>query len=173
MIKLGSQRTQRNHEEHEVLKINRNFLCVLCVYLVPFVLLLTFETTSGVRSMERITATYYIETPFAPERAAAVLAGEQSSGTFVAVPGETEELKQRFAASVESIELLETVNEPAIPGAISKNGKYHRAIVKVSWSIENFGYNLPVMVSTLQGNLYEITQFTGLKLMDIDLPASF
>jgi ribulose-bisphosphate carboxylase large chain len=123
--------------------------------------------------MERLTATYYIETPYAPEKAAAVLAGEQSSGTFVAVPGETEELKQRFAARVESIEQLETVNEPAIPGATSKEGKYHRAIVKVSWSIENFGYNLPVMVSTLQGNLYEITQFTGLKLMDIELPGSF
>jgi len=123
--------------------------------------------------MERISATYYIETPFAPEKAATVLAGEQSSGTFVAVPGETEELKQRFAARVESVELLETVNEPAIPGATSKDGKYHRAIVKVSWSIENFGYNLPVMVSTLQGNLYEITQFTGLKLVEIDLPASF
>ena len=68
---------------------------------------------------------------------------------------------------------METVNEPAIPGATSATGKYNRAIVKVSWSIENFGYNLPVMVSTLQGNLYEITQFTGLKLMDIELPASF
>jgi len=123
--------------------------------------------------MERITATYYIETPFAPEKAATALAGEQSSGTFVAVPGETEELRQRFAARIESVELLETVNEPAIPGAASKEGKYHKAIVKVSWSIENFGYNLPVMVSTLQGNLYEITQFTGLKLMDIDLPALF
>jgi ribulose-bisphosphate carboxylase large chain len=123
--------------------------------------------------MERITATYFIETPFAPEKAAAVLAGEQSSGTFVAVPGETEELKQRFAARVESVELLEIVNEPAIPGATSTTGKYNRAMVKVSWSIENFGYNLPVMVSTLQGNLYEITQFTGLKLMDIELPVSF
>src|SRR5690349_12797586 len=123
--------------------------------------------------MERIQATYYIETPFAPEKAAEVLAGEQSSGTFVAVPGETEELKQRFAARVENIQRLETVNEPAIPGATSKDGKYHRAIVTVSWSIENFGYNLPVMVSTLQGNLYEITQFTGLKLMDIDLPSPF
>lgn len=123
--------------------------------------------------MERITATYYIETPYAPEKAAAVLAGEQSSGTFVAVPGETEELKARFAARVESVELLETVGQPAIPGAVSATGKYHRAIVKVSWSIENFGYNLPVMISTLQGNLYEITQFTGLKLMDISLPASF
>jgi ribulose-bisphosphate carboxylase large chain len=123
--------------------------------------------------MERIIATYYIETPYEPAKAAAVLAGEQSSGTFVAVPGETEELKQRFAARVESVELLETVTQPAIPGAVSKEGVYHRAIVKVSWSIENFGYNLPVLVSTLQGNLYEITQFTGLKLMDIELPASY
>jgi ribulose-bisphosphate carboxylase large chain len=123
--------------------------------------------------MERIIATYYIETPYAPEKAAAVLAGEQSSGTFVAVPGETEELKERFAARVEFIEHLETVDTPAIPGATSSTGKYHRAIVKVSWSIENFGYNLPVMISTLQGNLYEITQFTGLKLMDIELPESY
>ena len=51
--------------------------------------------------MERIFATYHIETPLAVEKAAAALAGEQSSGTFVAVPGETEELKQRFAARVE------------------------------------------------------------------------
>ena len=123
--------------------------------------------------MERIIATYYIETPFDPEKAAGVLAGEQSSGTFVAVPGETAALKERFAARVESVKWLETVHQPAIPGATSKDGQYHRAEVKVSWSIENFGYNLPVLVSTLQGNLYEITQFTGLKLMDIELPASY
>lgn len=123
--------------------------------------------------MERIVAKYFIETPYDIEVAANVLAGEQSSGTFVAVPGETEELKQRFAARVEKIEALETVDSPAIPGATSATGKYNRANVEVSWSIENFGYNLPVMVSTLQGNLYEITQFTGLKLMDIEVPGSF
>lgn len=124
--------------------------------------------------MERITARYYIETPFALEKAAQVLAGEQSSGTFVAVPGETEELKQRFAARVESITPLESVKEPAIPGAIAKpDALYHRANIEVSWSIENFGYNLPVLISTLQGNLYELTQFTGLKLMDIELPPSY
>ena len=33
--------------------------------------------------VERIFATYLIETPFAVEKAAASLAGEQSSGTFV------------------------------------------------------------------------------------------
>lgn len=121
--------------------------------------------------MERIIATYYIETPYELEKAALVLAGEQSSGTFVEVPGETEELKNRFAARVESIDPLETVTEPAIPGA--SGGIYRRAMIKVSWSLENFGYNLPVLISTLQGNLYELTQFTGLKLMDIELPDSY
>lgn len=123
--------------------------------------------------MERIIAQYYIETPFAPEKAAQILAGEQSSGTFIAVPGETEELKERFAARVEEITLLETVEKPTIPGGIAKTGIYQRAMIKISWSIENFGYNLPVLISTLQGNLYEITQFTGIKLMDIELPTSY
>src|SRR5947207_7374479 len=123
--------------------------------------------------MERISATYLIETPLSVENAAAVLAGEQSSGTFVAVPGETEGLKQRFAARVEKITPLETVSEPSLPGYRSATGKFQRAEVVVSWSLENMGYNLPTLVSTLQGNLYELTQFTGLKLMDVGLPLSF
>lgn len=123
--------------------------------------------------MERVLAEYYIETPYEVEQAAAVLAGEQSSGTFVSVPGETEALKQRFAARVENIKLLDVVEEPSIPGGIVPGKKYQRAKVKVSWSIENFGHNLPVLISTLQGNLYEITQFTGLKLMDLELPDAF
>jgi len=123
--------------------------------------------------VERIFATYFIETPLAVEQAAATLAGEQSSGTFVAVPGETEELKQRFAARVEKIKPLEIVNQPSLPGAKSVTGKFQRAEVVVSWSLENVGYNLPTLVSTIQGNLYEITAFTGLKLMDLEVPSSF
>ncbi|WP_281337074.1 ribulose-bisphosphate carboxylase large subunit family protein [Flavobacterium eburneipallidum] len=123
--------------------------------------------------MERVFAEYLIETPYDVEQASAVLAGEQSSGTFVSVPGETEELKKRFAARVEDIQLLDLADEPSIPGGSIPGKKYQKARVKVSWSIENFGYNLPVLISTLQGNLYEITQFTGLKLMDFELPDSF
>ena len=123
--------------------------------------------------MERLFATYFIETPLAVEKAAASLAGEQSSGTFVAVPGETEELKQRFAARVEKITPLEIVTEPSLPGCRSANGKFQRAEIVVSWPVENFGFNLPALVSTIQGNLYELSQFSGLKLMDLELPQSF
>ncbi|HLX71792.1 MAG TPA: ribulose-bisphosphate carboxylase large subunit family protein [Verrucomicrobiae bacterium] len=123
--------------------------------------------------MDRVVATYLIETPLPVEKAAAVLAGEQSSGTFVAVPGETDELKQRFAARVETIKPLEIANQPALPGSRGGSGKFHRAEIVVSWSVENFGFNLPALVSTLQGNLYELSQFSGLKLMDFDVSASF
>jgi len=123
--------------------------------------------------VERIVATYFIETPLEREQAAASLAGEQSSGTFVAVPGETAELKQRFAARVERIVPLESVSEPSLPGAQSATGRFQRAEVVVSWSLENLGCNLPTLVSTTQGNLYELRQFTGLKLMNLDVPPSF
>jgi ribulose-bisphosphate carboxylase large chain len=123
--------------------------------------------------MERITATYLIETPIQPDKAAAILAGEQSSGTFVAVPGETPELKEQFAARVESVEVVNIVNQPSLPGGKSTTGQYTQAMVKVSWPVENFCYNLPVLISTLQGNLYELRQFTGLKLVDIDLPGNY
>jgi ribulose 1,5-bisphosphate carboxylase large subunit-like protein len=124
-------------------------------------------------STERILATYFIETPMPADHAAAVLAGEQSSGTFVAVPGETRELKQRFAARVEKITPLETVSAPALPGGRSGSGKFQRAEVVVSWPVENVGHNLPALVSTVQGNLYELSQFSGLKLMDLELPDAF
>ena len=123
-------------------------------------------------SVERIQATYLIETPLPIEQAAATLAGEQSSGTFVAVPGETEELKERFAARVEKITRLEIVSTPSLPGGRHASG-FQRAEVVVSWSLENMGCNLPTLVSTIQGNLYELSQFTGLKLMDMELPPSF
>jgi ribulose-bisphosphate carboxylase large chain len=126
---------------------------------------------------ERITETYRVETPLAVERAAAVLAGEQSSGTFVDVPGETDALRERFGARVERITELEPADAPSLAGSRAKGGAspriYRRAEVVVSWSIENVGYNLPTLVSTVQGNLYELSHFSGLKLLDLDVPDSF
>ena len=54
---------------------------------------------------QRIEADYVIETSVDPDDAAAAMAGEQSSGTFIAVPGETPEVKERSAARVESLQL--------------------------------------------------------------------
>ncbi len=70
----------------------------------------------------RIEADYLIETALDPRAAEEAMAGEQSSGTFVPVPGETPELKARAAARVEALELLGTVPEPTLPGARRPQG---------------------------------------------------
>lgn len=128
-------------------------------------------------SPDRIWARYWIETAFPLEEAAAALAGEQSSGTFVQVPGETPELKERFGARVESVHELEQVNCPSLPEAGIPRGTvepvYRRALLDVSWPLENMGASLPNLLATVAGNLFELRQFSGLRLLDIALPPAF
>lgn len=123
---------------------------------------------------ERIEADYLIETAFDPRAAAEVMAGEQSSGTFVKVPGETAELKARSAATVDNLTVLESVGEPGLPGARRPDGaQIQRAHVTLSWPIANLGPSLPNLMATVAGNLFELGQFSGLRLLDIRLPQAF
>ncbi|MFN7923559.1 MAG: ribulose-bisphosphate carboxylase large subunit family protein [Bryobacteraceae bacterium] len=125
---------------------------------------------------DRIRAEYWIETAFQLEAAAETMAGEQSSGTFVKVPGETEELRERYAARVERIEEIESTASPSLPGARVPKGTppvYRRALVSLSWRLANLGPSLPNLMATVAGNLFELQQFSGLKLLDVSLPQAF
>lgn len=125
---------------------------------------------------ERVVAKYLMESAFPIEQAADVVGGEQSSGTFVQVPGETEDLRQRFRARVENVQIVETVDEPSLQGGATPkdwNGKYTRAEVTLSFSLENMGTNLPTLIATVAGNLFELRDVSGLKLLDFDVPQAF
>ena len=67
--------------------------------------------------MSRIEADYLIETAWPLAEAAEEMAGEQSSGTFLPIPGETPELKARAAARVEALEDLGPVEAPSLPAS--------------------------------------------------------
>ncbi|MEL7153468.1 MAG: RuBisCO large subunit C-terminal-like domain-containing protein [Pseudomonadota bacterium] len=123
--------------------------------------------------MRRIEADYLIGTSVDPRSAAEAMAGEQSSGTFVPVPGETPELKERSAARVESIDMLDHEGPPSLPGAISSPGPVRRARVTLSWPMDNIGPSLPNLMATIAGNLFELKQFSGLRIEDIRLPEAF
>jgi ribulose-bisphosphate carboxylase large chain len=124
---------------------------------------------------KRIIAEYLIETPVALESAAESMAGEQSTGTFTRVPGETETLRERYAARVESIETLGTCSVPSLPGAAkpaSPKGTYERGRVRISFPLDNTGPNLPAILSTVAGNLFELRHLSGLRLLDLQFPES-
>ncbi len=123
----------------------------------------------------RIEADYLLETASDPRRVAETMAGEQSSGTFVPVPGETPELKARSAARVERLEVLdEGVASPSLPTTAAIDpAKLRRARVTLSWPIENLGPSLPNLLATVAGNLFELRPVTGLRLLDIRLPQAF
>ena len=127
---------------------------------------------------DRVLATYLIETPHALEHVAAVMAGEQSSGTFVSVPGETKALKERFGAQVLSVKPLDAVAAPTLPGSKAPRSaggqtQYRRAEVVVSFPLHNFGPSLPNLFTTVAGNLYELQELSGVRLTDVELPPAF
>ncbi len=125
---------------------------------------------------DRIHARYWIETAYPLAQAAATMAGEQSTGTFLRVPGETDELRERYAAVVESVSELEPAAAPSLPGSATPSnwdGIRRTAEVVLSWPLHNIGPSLPNLLATIAGNLSELKAFSGLKLIDLTLPPAF
>jgi ribulose-bisphosphate carboxylase large chain len=120
----------------------------------------------------RIEADYWIETSIDIAAACEAMAGEQSSGTFVPVPGETPELKARSAARVERLAQIGEAASPSLPGAY-RGAVIHQALVTLSWPIDNMGPSLPNLMATVAGNLFELKQFSGLRLLDVRLTDEF
>jgi ribulose-bisphosphate carboxylase large chain len=122
-----------------------------------------------------VTATYLIESYLPLEQAAQAVAGEQSTGTFVAVARETPELRQRFAAVVEEVEPLPPAGHEPLPGASGRAGhdRLSRGRVRIRFPADNFGPSLPNLLAAVAGNLFELRQLAAIRLLDLDLPPEF
>ena len=112
---------------------------------------------------DRINAVYRLSTSADPQRTAALIAGEQSSGTFIAIPGEDEALKARAAAIYD----IQALDDQPLEGDI----RHYR--LTLSWPLANIGPSLPNLMATVAGNLYELRPVKSLLLLDFDLPLAF
>lgn len=131
----------------------------------------TAPQTAGANP-SRIEADYILETTRDPNEVATLMAGEQSSGTFIALPTETQELKERVAARVESLIPLEDI--PVASGSTpSDQQRVNRATVTLSWSVDSVDTSLPNLMATVAGNLFELNQLSGLRIVNLRLPESF
>ncbi|MDC1381265.1 ribulose-bisphosphate carboxylase large subunit family protein [Octadecabacter sp.] len=119
--------------------------------------------------MTRLTAIYEIESPVGVQRAAEVMAGEQSTGTFVRLASETDALRGRSAARLDFIDITGTSYHPALPCRLSA-ATFEQGRVTISWPMDNFGPSLPNILAAVAGNLFELAELSAIRLVDLDMP---
>jgi len=124
-----------------------------------------------------IRATYIVETPCPIDDVAQMMAGEQSAGTFVRVEGESEALRARFGATVVEVQEIGRSETPTLrsawaerKGLTGPRGIYR---VVIDYPEENVGVNLPTLASVVAGNLYDLGEVTGLKLVDVEVTPAY
>lgn len=120
---------------------------------------------------DRIRVTYRIETPGSIEAMAQKIAADQSTGTFTELPGETEALKARYAARVETIVPLPDADRPGFP--TDAPGPFHRADVTIAWPLDAIGTDIAALMTITVGGVYAVRGLTGVRVMDFDLPPDF
>lgn len=85
---------------------------------------------------------------------------------------ETDELRTRAAARIETLEVIGTSPNPSLP--CRKSGDiYERGYVRISWPVDNIGASLPNLLATVAGNLFELAELSAIRLLDLDFPKSF
>ena len=64
---------------------------------------------------------------------------------------------------------------PTLPGAMQPKDKqiWQRALVTLSWPLDNIGPSLPNLITTIAGNLFELQPLSGIRLLDLRLPTAF
>jgi ribulose-bisphosphate carboxylase large chain len=123
------------------------------------------------RDPRAVRCTYYLESEIEPERAAAILAGEQSSGTFLPVPGESARIRERHAARLVEVRQLGQ-RRPSLPSRRNPE-RVRAALATVEFPMENIGTDLATLQTTIAGNLFELGELYACRLQDLVLPEEF
>lgn len=120
----------------------------------------------GITDSEYVIATYYVcaSPRYNVYKIAPALAVEQSTGTWVAVPGETEEVRRKHVAKVIGVYEIPHY-EFELPDVTERN-----YIVQIAFPWVNFGPQFPMLLTTVAGN---ISMGGKIKLMDLKFPKTF
>jgi len=106
-----------------------------------------------------------IDNPSEILKTAVMMATEQTTGTWVRVPGETGATIDRFRGKVLNIwEIPDTEQEaPA-------TDEQRSFILQLAFPWRNFGHQIPMMLTTIFGN---ISMIGNIKLLDVEFPEAF
>jgi 2,3-diketo-5-methylthiopentyl-1-phosphate enolase len=126
-----------------------------------------YHMPEGIDLEEHVIATYLVEKE--PEvdilNYAFSIAIEQSTGTWVPVPEETPEVRQKHAGKVVGIYEIPHYEFELPAGLQSRT-----FVINIAFPYVNFGTQIPMLLSTVIGN---ISSMGRLKLLDLHFPHSF
>lgn len=125
-----------------------------------------FVTREGIDAEDFIVATYFVEC--ASKNAllkAAALAVEQTTGTWLPVPEETSEVREKHVGKV-----LGVYEIPDYEIGLPKDTEERRFILRIAFPEVNINAQIPLLLSTVIGN---ISMSGKLKLIDLDFPNKF
>jgi 2,3-diketo-5-methylthiopentyl-1-phosphate enolase len=113
-----------------------------------------------------VVGTYLIRTDH-PDvlKLAAAMAAEQTTGTWVKVPGESPERIERHAGKV-----LSVWEVPDNEGSAPPKGDLRTYVLQIAYPHVNIGKQIPMLLTTAFGN---ISMFGDIKLLDLAFPREF
>lgn len=122
----------------------------------------------GIDPDEYVIATYLVSFPamVSVPKLAPALAIEQSTGTWVPVPGETPEVRVKHIAKVTGVYEVPDTEFPEL-----STGQGNRDyVVEVAFPEVNFGSQIPMLLTTVVGN---ISMGGRVKVIDLRLPKRY
>lgn len=120
-----------------------------------------------------IDVKYYIETLDPVKKTAKLISTMQSTGTWAGVKKETKKIIKQFGAKVKDIKLLKPANIIHLPTRKKINKKIFCAEIIISYPWQNFGKNIAMLLSTIAGEIFDLSELTAIKVIDINFPDSY
>lgn len=118
-----------------------------------------------------VECTYYVESSKDVRKVAEELVGEQSAGTFLKVPGQSQELQEVFGGRVLHVE-SEGTREPSLSSRFESD-VVNAGRVTVAYPTVNTGGDLTTLLTIIAGNLFELANLTACRVESMVLPADF
>lgn len=115
-----------------------------------------------------VIATYYIKLPRDIDiwKKAETLAVGQTIGTWVPIPGITEEIREKYMGKVVNV-----FDVPPLDLYTQVTEEERHYLIQLAYPTANFGGDLPLMLTALLGN--DASTSAQVKLLDIEFPEEF
>ena len=127
-----------------------------------------FSLPEDIKNLDYVLATYFIELDKREDiiSKASKMAVGQTIGTWVEVPGVTDEMREKHMGRVVNV-----FDVPPYELSTQIEGDKRAYLIQIGYPTINFGANFPTMMTTLLGN--DASTSAQVKLVDIQMPENF